>query len=292
MQVIRFAIIVGHSLSLAVFAGSVLAGDVRTWKSQSGAQAEASFVRVSGGGGILQTEDGKQLLIPRSELSPNDESYLKRVLYIPQTITVSFEANRTLGDVVYMESAQSKERLTGSSVDSQKRNTNQSEISARASQPDTLKFRVMSKDDGTWGDDSTWNVIRAERIGHNIAGNIENPDEIRNTDGVFIRVVFKIGNDTKSDQFFTTPLIVDDKDREYSVIDDNRYYIPKNIADPYLNKIPPGFSRTYCTIYEIPKDSSRILLQATTLQTYDLGGNGTYIPMGRKMIALDLQQTE
>jgi len=230
--------------------------------------------------------------IRRSLLTPQDDAYLKRFLYKPRTITVSLEPNTALGYLLYAEVRQSQNTSHRRSIDWRKRHANKPEEREVAHQLDTVCFRIQSQFDGEWNDDSTWNVVRAENLGQQLTGNAEYPDENRNTDGKFLRVVFKLANSGKSEHHVTVPSVMDAKEREFTVLDDSSYFIPERFTEPHLDKIPPGFTRTYCAIYEVPKGATGFLLKVSTLDTYDFRGGGTYIPMGDKRIMLDVQNAD
>lgn len=286
------ALMIMVGLSVMALSHRATAQEIRTWKSQSGASVEASFISESHGVVTLQTADGNRVQIRRSILTPQDEAYLKRVLYKPKTITVSLEPNTALGYLLYTEARQPVNKSGQASIDPRKRYESKQEGPEHAQQCDTICFSIQSQFDGKWMDDSTWNVLRAENLGQQITGNADYSDEHRNTDGSFLRVVFKLANNGKSDSYVTVPRIVDGKEREFTIIDNSRYFIPKDFTDPHLDKIAPGFTRTYCAIYEIPKDATDCRLKVSTLDKFDFRGGGTYIPMGGRLIVLDVEEVK
>ena len=264
------------------------ADEGRVWSTKAGATAQASFVKEANGIVTLRKVDGAKVQVSRASLSAVDEAYLVKLLYVPKTITVAFAPTTFQGRTLFME-ATDKSTAQSSRLKSLRTGKSATDTKAPAiRQADTLCFRVKSEIAGEWQDDSTWNVLSAEDVGQTLAGNAEWTAEKRNTDGRFVRVVFKLTNNTKDEQYVNVPSLTDSKERKVSILDDSRRFIDAQHTDPHLDKLPPGFTRTYCAIYEVPRDSVGLKLLVPTLESYRYSDDGPFMRIGEKAVVLDV----
>ena len=268
---------------------SAPADEDRLWKTKAGTTAQASFVKEANGIVTLKKVDGATVQVSRASLCAEDEAYLVKLLYVPKTITVAFAPTTFQGRALFMEAT---DKNTGQSSRLKSLRAGGSATDAKASaiqQVDTLCFRVKSEITGEWQDDSTWNILSAEDVGQTLAGNREWAEEQRKTDGRFIRVVFKLANNTKDEKYVNVPSLMDAKERKVSILDDSRRFINAEHADPHLDKLPPGFTRTYCAIYEVPRDSVGLKLVVPTLESYRFSDDGSFMRVGEKAVVLEVQ---
>jgi hypothetical protein len=284
---IRTAIVALLGFSMASAHGN----EARIWTTKSGSTAEASFVKEEKGIVTLKKPDGSMVQVPRRILSPADEAYLVRVLYVPKTVTVSFAPTSYQGRVLFMEVGDTDKQQM-SRLSRLRRRTADAAEPPEIQHADTLCFRFKSEITGEWGDDSTWNVLSAHDIGQTLAGNAEWSGEKRKTDGRFVRVVFKMTNNTKDEKYVNVPELIDSKQRKVRILDDSGRFIDADYADPHLDKLPPGFSRTYCAIYEVPKDATGLNLVVPTLASYQYSNDGPFLPVGDKPVVLDLAEAK
>jgi hypothetical protein len=263
------------------------ANEDRVWRTKAGATAQASFVKEANGIGTLRKVNGATVQVSRASLSAEDEAYLVKLFYVPKTVTVAFAPTPFQGRILFMEA-------TDKSTDQNSRlknlRTGKSATDAKApaiQQVDTVCFRVKSEITGEWQDDSTWSILSVEDVGQALAGNAQWADEKRKTDGRFIRVVFKLANNTKDEKYVNVPSLMDSKERKVNILDDSRRFIAEH-TDPHLDKLPPGFARTYCAIYEMPGDSHGLRLMVPTLASYRYSDDGPFMPVGEKAVVLEI----
>ncbi len=263
------------------------AAENRIWKTKSGATAEASFVKEANGTVTLKKPDASFVQIARVKLSSDDEAYLAKLLYTPKTVTVSFEPHTYQGQIVFLEKEEKNTLKSRTSKNWPRTGVARDVKAAEIQQTDTLCFRVMSEFTGEWADDSKWSVLIAEDAGKTLTGNAEWTQLKRDTDGRFVRVVFKLTNNSKDEKYINVPSLVDAKERRVQILDDSGRFIDGQYKDPDLDKLPPGFERTYCALYEIANDADGLTLMVPTLASHRISEGGASIPVGEKAVILD-----
>jgi len=126
--------------------------------------------------------------------------------------------------------------------------------------------------------DSEWVIIEAKDMGARLESNNRFQKGVSSAEGKYIRIKFSIKNNGKRDErLFVRPKLVDARNREFSHIDFEGFYIPKDAKDLGLEKIPVGLKKEFYTIFEIPKDASGLKFQARALA---MGGESKLVETG------------
>ncbi len=288
-------------LALNVSTSFAVDQEIRTWTSKSGATVDAAFVAAQGSNIALKKSDGSMIQIPQSGLSAADNTYLKRLLFKPKTVTVLLKPVQWKDDLTYIEIPPEENEQRGP-LENRRRDprdpsqrliqrTVEPTTKPKRQEPrqgDTLIYKIQSIDDGTWHDDSAWEVLSAEETKELTGTGKFNGAEKLTTENRFIIVAYKLTNAGNTDRYVTVPVIFDAKDRRFTHIANSGDFILNQYADPYLDgKIAPSFTRSYCVIYEIPIDATGLKLGIETLEKRSL--QGERIRVGENCFILDVQ---
>jgi hypothetical protein len=89
------------------------------------------------------------------------------------------------------------------------------------------------------------------------------------TNGSFITVKFRILNTTnKEDQIFDQPILVDNSGREFKILDNQAFFIPKDCQTLSLASLPAGIEKIFWAVYEVPGDAKGLKFQARALASF------------------------
>ena len=131
-------------------------------------------------------------------------------------------------------------------------------------------------------------LLFAEDLGQTIKS-LSSTDS-KTTQGKFIRVIFKLTNNSKNGETVKAPSLVDLKERNATVMSGADDFIDKTkYEDLSYAKLEPDFTKTFCAIYEVPKDAAGLKLEVSTFAQYQYSKE-TQLPVGHKNIVLSLRQ--
>lgn len=123
--------------------------------------------------------------------------------------------------------------------------------------------------------DSKWIVMDAEDLGSELSSTNQFIDDL-NTDGRFVRVEFKIENNTNEEvRIWDTPPIEDAQGRNFEQIDQQSSYLPEDANTLLLEAIPAGMSREFYGIYEVAPGAEGLQFMARDFASF----NTSYFPV-------------
>lgn len=118
--------------------------------------------------------------------------------------------------------------------------------------------KVYSLGEPVTFDDSQWVVLSAVNLGHVLRGpSVEDVSlvEPKKSEGVFIKVKFKIKNTGSSEEsILNTPKLKDTEGNEYEEMDDIAMYLAEGEDAMTLAQLPAHISKTFISIYEVPSE--------------------------------------
>ena len=154
---------------------------------------------------------------------------------------------------------------------SQKENTKQNQPTTTETPKPTQGYKIG---DLIKFDDSEWIIASAWNNGKKMESNLIFQEDAT-TEGMFITVCFKVKNLNNTEvTIIDTPKLIDSQGREFSEYTNEAWYVPKNTHTIEFESLPPGLTKQYYAIFEVPADANNFKFQAQALAR-----NGDQIPV-------------
>jgi hypothetical protein len=114
--------------------------------------------------------------------------------------------------------------------------------------------------------DSTWVVLKAERLGSTVKSNNQFQHDLKSEGGFFVRVAFKVTNlGLKEERLMALPKLKDSVGREFNEVDALPFYIPEGKHALMLEAIPPSLPKEFWSVYEVANDAVGLQFMAREL---------------------------
>lgn len=112
-------------------------------------------------------------------------------------------------------------------------------------------------------DDSEWTVTSARNLGGTLTHEFF---DNKQSEGNFIKVEFTVKNTTnEEDSIADSPVLIDDQGRKFSMGEELVMFIPGDAKTITLEALPPGLSKKFQAIYEVPDDAKGLAFRAREL---------------------------
>jgi hypothetical protein len=224
-----------------------VSGEMREWQGKSGKSIKAEFVKLEDGHVFLKLEDGKVVQAVEEKLCDADRLYILQTSREPKDIDVKYGEGR---DGYLTEKGESPEALY----------------------KDKVTFTIVGiHTDGSVkiSKDSRWQYVSTDTFPGKMMPVKPGYDKALTTEGKFLLVKFSVENDSSLPVAVPPPLVIDQRDRKYLPLDNysSEPYIPDGLLKTETDIVQPGFTKKFCTVYEVPTKSEICALEVFPVRT-------------------------
>ena len=247
---IKFIASVAVLISLATYGG---VHEPREWTSAKGDKINATFVSEKTGVVMLKMADGKTISIKMAALSDPDKLWISESSYIPKT----FDFHTTnLGMPLLRTSDQKKNRSS-------------------------IRDNITITTDSQGGSRKTFiSEICVKELGSTLTNKYSKAIK---TEGRFVCVHWTVKNLSANEDDINLPSISVKKDGWFKAKDIDDFvnmlgtHCEGRERENLHEKLSPKFSKSFCNIYEIPKDG-----EITQFMFFELGYKPSYVYVSLK----------